>query len=62
MKQEDALLLLIFNSDLQYAIRKVQENMVGLELNDTHYLLVCADHSNLLGENLHTIKKNRKPY
>jgi hypothetical protein len=41
-----------------YAIRKAQENQVGLELNRTHQLLVYADDVNLLGGSVDTIKKN----
>jgi hypothetical protein len=42
----------------EYAIKKVQENQVGLKLNVTHQLLVYADDVNLQGVNIDTTKKN----
>jgi len=43
LKQEDALLSLLFNFALEYAIRRVQVNRDSLKLNATHHLLVYAD-------------------
>jgi hypothetical protein len=48
----------LFNFVLEYAIRKVEENQVGLKLCWTHQLLAYADDVNLLGDNVDTIKKN----
>jgi hypothetical protein len=56
--KQGALSQLVFNFSLQYAIRKVQDNQVGLKMNGTHQLLVHADHVNLLGDNIDTINKN----
>jgi hypothetical protein len=61
LKQGDALSPLLFNSALKYAIRKVQENEVSLELNGTHHLLVYSDNVNLLGDSVNTIKEQRIP-
>jgi hypothetical protein len=58
LKEGDALLPLLLNFAFEYAIRKVQENKVGLKLNGTHQLLVYTDGMNLLGDNIDTTKKN----
>jgi len=49
---------LLFNFAPDYAIRRIQVNKNGLELNVTHQLLVCADDVNLSAERVHTVTEN----
>jgi hypothetical protein len=57
-KKGEASSILLFNSALECAIRKVQVHEEGLKLNGTHQLLVYADFVNLLVRSIHTIRKN----
>ena len=49
---------MLFNFALDYAIRRVQVNQDGLELNGTHQLLAYADDVNILGGSIHALKEN----
>jgi hypothetical protein len=59
LKQGYALTPLLFNFALENAIRKVQENEIGLKLNGTHELLIYADDVHLLADNIYMVKRNR---
>jgi hypothetical protein len=49
LQKGEALSPLLLNFGSEYAIRKVQENQVGLKLSGTYHLLVYADNLNLKG-------------
>jgi hypothetical protein len=51
---------MLLNFALEYSIMKVQGNQAGLKLNGTHQLLVYAEDLNLLGDEIHVIKKIQK--
>ena len=58
LKQGDALTPMLFNFASEYAIRRVQVNRDGLQLNGTHQLLAYTDDVNILGGSIHTLKEN----
>jgi hypothetical protein len=58
LKQGDALSPFLFNFALDYVIRKVQRNQVGLKLNGAYQLLAYALDVNLLGDNIDNLSKN----
>ena len=58
MKQGDALSPLLFNFALEYAIRKVQETNVELDMNGNHQVLAYAEDVNLIGDDIRTIERN----
>ena len=60
LKQGDALSPLLFNFSLDYAIRSVQENRIGLDMNEQYQLLLYADDVNMLGKNYKTLGKIKK--
>jgi hypothetical protein len=58
LKQGDALLPLLFNCALEYAIRRVHANQEGLKLSVTRHTLVYANDLSVLGGSINTVKKN----
>ena len=58
LKQGDALSPLLFNFALAYAIRKVQETRLGLNMNGNHQVLAYGDDVNLIGNDTRTIERN----
>jgi preprotein translocase subunit SecD len=51
-----------FNFALEYAIRRVQENQLGLKLNGKYQLLIYADNVTTLGESIHAVRKNTEAF
>jgi pyrimidine operon attenuation protein/uracil phosphoribosyltransferase len=49
---------LLFNVAFEYDTWRVHANQEGFKLNITHQLLVYVDDVNMLGESVHTIRKN----
>ena len=58
LKQGVALLPLLLNFALEYAIRRVWANQDGLKFSGTHQLLVYTGDVSILAGSIHTIKKN----
>jgi len=50
LKEGDALLSLLFNFALEYAIRKVKANHKLLKFNGTHQIIIYADDVNIWGK------------
>jgi hypothetical protein len=55
LKEGDALLSLLFNLVLEYAIMKVKANHKLLKFNGTHQIIIYVDDVNLWGQSVHTI-------
>ena len=58
LKQGEALTLLLFNTALEYAIRRVQVNQEGLKLNCKRQLMGKCDDVNILRGSVRTIHEN----
>jgi len=57
-KEGDALISLLFNFALKYALRKVKANHKLLQFNGTHQVVIYADDVKLRGQSTHTISFN----
>ena len=62
LKQEGALSPLLFNFALGFAIKKVQETNLRLDMKGTHQIFAYADDVNLIGDNITTTGRNADCY
>jgi len=60
LKQGDALSPLLFNFALEYGIKRVQVNQLGLKLNGTYQLLVYSYDVKMLGVSVRTTYKEKR--
>ncbi|VVC33333.1 Reverse transcriptase domain [Cinara cedri] len=61
LKKGDALSPLLFNITLEKVIRKIQNTILGININKTTLdVLGFADDLNLMGENKNTVVENTK--
>ena len=58
LKLGDALSPLLPKFALEYAIRKIEETNLGLDMNITHQILAYADNLNLIGVDIRTKERN----
>ena len=62
LKQGGALSPLLCNFALEYAIRKIQETKLGLDMNGTHQVLAYVDDVNLIGDDIRAIQRNAEVF
>ena len=62
LKQGNALSSLLFIFALEYAIRKVQETSLGLDMNDRHQVLAYANDVNLIDDDIRPVDKMQLCY
>ena len=62
LKEGDALLPLLFNFAQEYAIRKLQETNLGLDMNGIHLVLTYTENVNLIINYIRITERNVNYY
>jgi hypothetical protein len=62
LKHGDALLPVLLNFALEYAIQNVRINQEGLKLNGTYQLPIYANCVNLWSEIMHTVMRSTEDF